>query len=66
MRRFVDAPSECRCGAIITLRDGTTAQCGRYINRDYAYITAQGLCTQHADMALCGKVVRRSVDKTEG
>ncbi len=40
-RRFIDAPTEFRCSAAITLKDGSGAQCGRYAKVD-------GLCTQHA------------------
>lgn len=40
-RRFVDAPQDCRCTATITLRDKSTAQCGRKA-------TEGDLCTQHA------------------
>lgn len=41
-RRFVDAPTGYRCTAAITLKDGSTAQCGRW-----AANKGQMLCTQH-------------------
>lgn len=41
LRRFNDAPSACRCQAVIRLKDKTTAQCGRYRKQGV-------LCTQHA------------------
>lgn len=42
MSRFVDAPTDGRCQFAITLRDHTTAQCGRLAKTD------DGFCTQHA------------------
>lgn len=42
-RRFFDAPAEQRCRWDVTLRDGSTAQCGR------AHVDGV-LCTQHAKM----------------
>jgi hypothetical protein len=42
-RRFVDAPQDFRCQWTIKLRDGSEAQCGRYI-------THGQLCTQHSKM----------------
>lgn len=42
-RRFIDAPTEERCEATVTLTDGSLAQCGRYRKRG-------NLCTQHAKM----------------
>lgn len=43
-RRFIDASAEERCEWTVTLRDGSTAQCGRRH-------TDGQLCTQHAKMA---------------
>jgi hypothetical protein len=43
-RVFVDARLEERCQATITLRDKSTAQCGRRAK------TTDGFCTQHARM----------------
>ena len=40
-RKFIDAPQGERCKAVVTLKDGTTADCGRHGIRD-------GLCEQHA------------------
>jgi hypothetical protein len=45
-RRFVDAHPEKRCKATITLRDKTTAQCGRV-----GIPWRGGLCTQHEGIA---------------
>ena len=43
-RRFVDATADQRCIWTVTLRDGSSAQCGRRkVEGD--------LCTQHARMA---------------
>ena len=42
-RRFIDAPTEQRCEAELTLKDGSLAQCGRYKK-------VGNLCTQHAKM----------------
>ena len=42
-RIFVDAPTEMRCEATVTLKDKTTAQCGRYKKIGC-------LCTQHSKM----------------
>lgn len=44
MSRFRDAPNNCRCQAVIRLKDKSTAQCGRY--RKFGV-----LCTQHARKA---------------
>jgi uncharacterized Fe-S cluster-containing protein len=41
LRRFKDAPSVCRCQATVHLKDGTTAQCGRYRKLGVH-------CTQHS------------------
>jgi hypothetical protein len=46
MARFIDAPAEVRCTATITLRDKSTAQCGRR-----AMHTGEMLCTQHYKLA---------------
>lgn len=43
--RFIDAPYDQRCAWTITLRDGSTAQCGRHKTKGQ-------FCTQHARMAL--------------
>lgn len=43
-RRFIDATAEERCEWTVTLRDGSTAQCGRRH-------TDGQLCTQHAKIA---------------
>lgn len=43
-RRFIDAPTEQRCTATTTLRDGSKAQCGRYRKLGC-------LCRQHAKIA---------------
>ncbi len=43
-RTFVDAPRDQRCTAIVTLKDGSLADCGRYRK-------IGDLCTQHAKMA---------------
>ncbi len=43
-RRFNDALQGERCQAVVTLRDGSTADCGR------KSVTG-GLCTQHAKIA---------------
>ena len=40
-RRFFDAPHPARCQAMVKLRDGTTAQCGR------AHEWGSHLCWQH-------------------
>lgn len=58
-RRFVDAPAPLRCRATVTLRDKTTAQCGRYGLREYAANPHVNrlLCEQHATMLLSGKPV---------
>src|SRR5271156_2074153 len=40
-RRFVDAGTSQRCAAVVRLRDGSTADCGRRRVRE-------DLCTQHA------------------
>jgi hypothetical protein len=59
-RVFVDAPDWLRCRATVTLRDKTTAQCGRCYSREYARNVAVNdhLCTQHAEMKLAGKTIR--------
>ena len=44
MSQFIDAPIGQRCEAVITLKDGSTAQCGRYGKVD-------SLCRQHAKIA---------------
>lgn len=44
MRQFIDAPTDTRCTATITLKDKSTAQCGRGAKLG-------GLCKQHAKMA---------------
>lgn len=43
-RHFVDAPTAERCTATITLKDNSTAQCGRHRK-------VGELCTQHAKIA---------------
>lgn len=54
-RRFRDAPIDERCKAVVTLADGTTADCGRR--------RAIGdLCTQHAKMTK--HTARRTADHT--
>lgn len=40
MSRFIDASGDRRCLATVTLRDKSTAQCGRSIK-------VNGLCWQH-------------------
>ena len=40
--RFFDAPHPARCQAMVKLRDGTTAQCGRY--REWG----RRFCWQHS------------------
>jgi hypothetical protein len=45
-RQFIDASQDVRCVAIITLRDKTTADCGRC-----ATDLPRKLCTQHARIA---------------
>jgi len=52
-RQFIDAPYWDRCTAVITLRDGSTADCGRHITD-----TERKLCTQHA------KIAQRTEDST--
>lgn len=63
-RRFVDAPMWSRCRATVTLRDKTTAQCGRYGVREYMANPHVNdlLCEQHANMKLCGKPIQRWKD----
>lgn len=62
-RKFRDAPDWARCVASVTLRDGTTARCGRYRcdewSRNPCAQSAAFMCTQHGNMALAGKSVRR-------
>lgn len=41
-RRFIDAPTDVRCQANITLKDGSLAQCGRRECMD-----GLGFCWQH-------------------
>lgn len=48
MRRFVDAKQKIRCKAVITLRDGTSADCGRKA-------VLRGLCLQHYKIKAEGK-----------
>lgn len=43
-RKFIDAPDEQRCVATTTMRDGSTARCGRYKK-------VGDLCKQHATQA---------------
>ncbi len=43
-RVFVDAPDHLRCRATVTLKDGSTAQCGRQ-SKD------KGFCHQHSTSA---------------
>lgn len=59
-RVFRDAPPHLRCRATVTLRDKSTAQCGRYFVREYASNLAvnEFLCEQHANMKLLGKPLR--------
>jgi hypothetical protein len=57
-RPFRDADSWRRCRATITLKDKSTAQCGRGINWDYTGALSH-LCTQHAEMIWRGKPVKR-------
>lgn len=45
-RIFVDAPAAQRCAAVVTLKDKTTAQCGRRF-----VVPASKLCKQHSGMA---------------
>jgi hypothetical protein len=47
MRRFIDAPQECRCKATITLRDHSTADCGR------RRIPGSNYCKQHTGAGHC-------------
>ena len=49
-RTFIDALQHDRCRAVVTLRDKSTADCGRRAVRD-------GLCTQHLKMAATRVVV---------
>ena len=46
-RKFIDAPQGERCRAVVTLKDGTTADCGRRA-------MTGDLCTQHAGMTKPG------------
>ncbi len=56
-RVFVDAPDRERCKAIVKLRDGTTANCGRRAVQD-------GLCTQHYKIAQRDAALRSSDEKS--
>ncbi len=50
-RRFVDADPDRRCGAIVYLRDGSSAQCGR--RKKFGHY-----CTQHAKIsAKTGRII---------
>jgi len=65
-RIFRDAPDWLRCGARITLKDGSYAQCGRYQNDGY-FRNPHGpgsVCTQHGDMISAGKAVWRFFDNS--
>ena len=55
-RQFIDAPQGSRCTATVSLRDGTTAQCGRHAK-------VGTLCTQHAKMAT--DEMRGAVERNE-
>jgi hypothetical protein len=59
-RTFTDAPQFFRCRATVTLRDKSSAQCGRWFNKAYdQHGPLGGLCTQHAEMVHKGKKVRQ-------
>jgi hypothetical protein len=57
-RVFRDAPQSLRCRAVVRLKDGTTAQCGRYGLLEYQANPAvnERLCEQHAKMKLRGRL----------
>jgi hypothetical protein len=58
-RAFTAAPDWLRCTASVRLRDGSRAQCMRYQSEGYrGNVTpgVSGLCTQHADLLLAGKL----------
>lgn len=60
-RAFVDAPPYFRCSAAVRLKDGTYAQCGRWMNEGTRQRTGTiaGMCTQHFEMAIADRPVRK-------
>lgn len=56
-RQWLDAPTIRRCNALIRLKDGTEAQCGKSRKEDAHtnLVAPTTLCTQHLNMFCGGK-----------